>query len=244
MIQPYGQKPLYSLFGNVVHGRGIGKLVGAPTANLQILSQDSLPPIGVYIAEIMLEGQVYHGVTNIGTRPTVDNDKDISIETFIIDFHRDIYGKEMGVHLFKKLRNLQKFCDFSTLLEQIRQDCIAAQDFFGVNSAISQLHMNIEKHQAAINGQPIYLSRKEFDVLYLLYSNPDIAFKKEQIYEAVWHEISAGYFHAVENTVFQIRKNAKRMEIAKVLSGRLSGMGINLIQVDGCLYVYAILQFK
>ena len=74
MAQSYSQKPLYSLFGKIVHGRGIGKLVGAPTANLQILSQDSLPPIGVYIAEITLEGRVYHGVTNIGTRPTVDND--------------------------------------------------------------------------------------------------------------------------------------------------------------------------
>ena len=70
MAQSYSQKPLYSLFGKIVHGRGIGKLVGAPTANLQILSQDRLPPIGVYIAEIMLEGQVYYGVTNIGTRPT------------------------------------------------------------------------------------------------------------------------------------------------------------------------------
>lgn len=225
MVQPCSQKPLYSLFGKIVHGRGIGKLVGAPTANLQILSQDSLPPIGVYIAEITLEGQVYHGVTNIGTRPTVDNDKDISVETFIIDFHRDIYGKEMGVHLFKKLRNPQKFCDFSMLLEQIRQDCIAAQDFFGVNSTISQLHMSIEKHQATINGQPIYLSRKEFDVLYLLYSNPDIAFKKEQIYEAVWHEISAGYFHAVENTVFQIRRKCKAYGDSKGFVRTIVGYG-------------------
>ena len=52
--------------------------------------------------------------------------------------------------------------------------------------------------------------RKEFDVLYMLYSNPDVIFTKEQIYEAVWHEPSVGYCHAVENTVFQIRKKCKR----------------------------------
>lgn len=244
MVQPYSQKPLYSLFGKIVHGRGIGKLVGAPTANLQILSQDSLPPIGVYIAEITLEGQVYHGVTNIGTRPTVDNDKDISVETFIIDFHRDIYGKEMGVHLFKKLRNPQKFCDFSMLLEQIRQDCIAAQDFFGVNSTISQLHMSIEKHQATINGQPIYQSRKEFDVLYLLYSNPDIASKKNRYMKRFGTKYLPVISTLLKIQCFKFEESAKRMEIAKVLSGRLSGMGISLIQVDGYLYVYVILQFK
>ena len=47
---------------------------------------------------------------------------------------------------------------------------------------------------------------KEFDILYLLYSNPDVTFSKEQIYQAVWHEFSNDYFHAVENTIYQIRK--------------------------------------
>jgi len=209
MAQSFNRKPLYVLSGKVVHGRGIGKLVGAPTANLQILSQVSLLPVGVYVTEIVLEQQIYHGVTNIGTRPTVDNDKDISVETFIINFRQDIYEKNMEIRLFKKLRNPQKFDDFSMLLTQIRQDCIAAQNYFGIKTTISSLHMDVEKYQATINGQPIYLSHKEFDVLYLLYSNQDTAFKKEQIYEAVWHEISAGHCHAVENTVFQIRKKLK-----------------------------------
>ena len=55
----------------------------------------------------------------------------------------------------------------------------------------------------------INFSVKEFDVLYMLYSNPGMAFTKQQIYEAVWHEASNGYCHAVENTIFQIRKKIK-----------------------------------
>ncbi len=116
MAQPFNRKPLYLLSGKVVHGRGIGKLVGAPTANLQIPSQVRLPPVGVYVTEIVLEQQNYHGVTNIGTRPTVDNDKDISIETLIINFRKDIYGQDIEIRLFKKLRNPQKFDNFSMLL--------------------------------------------------------------------------------------------------------------------------------
>lgn len=229
MAQPFNRKPLYLLSGKVVHGRGIGKLVGAPTANLQISSQVRLPPVGVYVTEIVLEQQNYHGVTNIGTRPTVDNDKDISVETLIINFRKDIYGQDIEIRLFKKLRNPQKFGDFSMLLEQIRQDCIAAQDYFGIKVTISPLHMDIEKHRATINGQPIYLSHKEFDVLYLLYSNPDIAFKKEQIYEAVWHEISAGHCHAVENTVFQIRKKLKTYAGNSDFIKTLAGYGYQFI---------------
>lgn len=209
MTQLFDYRPLYSLAGKVVYGRGIGKLVGAPTANLQIMSQDDLPPIGVYVTEISLDEQIYYGVTNIGTRPTVDNDKDVSIETLILNFNKDIYGQNMEIRLFKRLRSPKKFDNFSMLLEQIQRDCIVAQEFFGIKQIISQLQMDVEKHLATINSQQIYLSRKEFDVLYLLYSNPGVAFKKEQIYESVWHEISGGYCHTVENTVFQIRKKCK-----------------------------------
>ena len=55
----------------------------------------------------------------------------------------------------------------------------------------------------------IALTPKEFDILYLLYSNPDVTFSKEQIYQAVWHEFSNDYFHAVENTIYQIRKKLR-----------------------------------
>ena len=77
MEQISNKNPINILLGKVIHGRGIGKLVGMPTANMEVLDKSVLPPAGVYVAEILLEGQVHYGITNIGTRPTVDNDKEI-----------------------------------------------------------------------------------------------------------------------------------------------------------------------
>ena len=68
-------------------------------------------------------------------------------------------------------------------------------------------------------------SVKEFDVLYMLYSNPGMAFTKQQIYEAVWHEKANGYFHAVENTIFQIRKKIKKYSSDKNYIKTVVGYG-------------------
>ena len=195
--------------GIVVHGRGIGKLVGMPTANLQIACRDMLPEAGVYISRIELDHQVFYGITHIGTRPTIDNDSDISVETHILNFNKDIYGCSIKIQLYSKIRNPQKFKDLSALLEQIRNDCDIVREFWGIKPAVSRLTIDIKTHQVKIGHEEVYLSAKEFDILYLLYSNPDVAFTKEQIYEAVWHEPANQSYHAVENTIFQIRKRVK-----------------------------------
>ncbi len=209
MKQSFNRIPAYILRGEVIYGKGIGKLVGMPTANLQIACESILPPVGVYVTEVVLNQQLYYGVTNVGTSPTIDNDEKVSVETHILNFNGTIYGKSVEIRLFEKLRAQKKFDNFSMLLEQIRMDCLAAQEFFGIKPVFSQLHMDIKKHQVKIDKEEIYLSPKEFDILYMLYSNPDIAYTKERIYEAVWHEPSNGCFHAVENTIFQIRKKLK-----------------------------------
>lgn len=202
-------RPFYQIDGTVIHGRGIGKLVGMPTANLQIAPDSSLPEAGVYISKIELDARILYGITHIGTRPTVDNDRDISIETHIVNFNKDIYGCNMKILLFSKIRAPQKFDDLSSLLEQIRNDCLVAQNFWGIKPAASKLTIDIKTHQVKIGDKEVYLSAKEFDILYLLFSNPDAAFTKEQIYEAVWHEPANNFYHAVENTIFQIRKRIK-----------------------------------
>jgi len=71
------------------------------------------------------------------------------------------------------------------------------------------LVMDAKAHQVRAAGHEISLSSKEFGVLHLLFSHPDTAFTKEQIYEAVWCEPANHSYHAVENTVFQIRKKIK-----------------------------------
>ncbi len=202
-------KPIYTITGTIIHGRGIGKHVGTPTANLKNENREELPENGVYTAEIVLNNQIYYGVTHIGTRPTVDNDNDISIETHILNFDMDIYGCLMTVKLYQKFRGIHKFDNLSQLLEQIKKDCQSAREFWGVKQSKVPLLITYETHYVSVDSQNIYLSAKEFEVLYMLYSNPTVSFTKEQIYKAIWHEPTNNYFHAVENTIFQIRKRLK-----------------------------------
>lgn len=197
------------LQGTVIHGRGIGKLVGSPTANLEISNGTAIPEPGVYISQIFWNEQTYYGITHIGHRPTVDNDEVISVEVHFLNFNQDIYGEKLEIQLFEKIRSIQKFDNVSALLAQIRMDCIFAQDFWGIKRTCSQLQVNFENHYVRVDNGEVYLSNKEFDVLYMLYSNPDVTFTKEQIFETIWHEPSVGCCHAVENTVFQIRKKIK-----------------------------------
>lgn len=124
--------PLYKLSGKIVHGRGIGKKAGMPTANLEIVPDIKLPELGVYASKVYLGGGVFTGVTNVGLRPTVDNDKDISIETYIIDFDRDIYEEEISLELFLMLRKQEKFENMTKLLEQLMKDCTETKKYFGV----------------------------------------------------------------------------------------------------------------
>ena len=169
-------RPDFHLTGTVVHGRGIGKLVGMPTANLDLPLGAPLPPVGVYLTRALLEGREYHGVTNVGARPTVDRDPEITVETHILNFSGDLYGRELEIWLYTRLRAPLRFPDFSLLLDQIRRNCDAARDFFGVPLSASPLHMDPQKHLAVLEGQELPLSPKEFDLLYHLYSNPDTAF--------------------------------------------------------------------
>lgn len=199
-------KPTFSLTGVVVHGRGIGKLVGMPTANLAPTPGTLLPPVGVYLTRILLEGREYLGVTNVGARPTIDRDPEVTVETHLLNFSGDLYGREMEIFLFNRLRSPLRFPDFSQLLDQIRRDCDAARAFFGVSLPRSPLFMDAQRHLAKLGETELPLSPKEFDLLYLLYSNPDTAFTQVQLYEAVWHQPANGFCHPVENTVFQIRK--------------------------------------
>lgn len=121
--------PVFVLQGIVIHGRGIGKLVGMPTANLKVVNKSDLPEAGVYISKVMLDSNVYYGITHIGTRPTIDNDRDLSVETHILNFNKEIYGNTMEIQLYRKIRSPLKFDNLSLLLEQIRLDCLASSEF-------------------------------------------------------------------------------------------------------------------
>ncbi|HJB15681.1 MAG TPA: winged helix-turn-helix domain-containing protein [Candidatus Blautia excrementipullorum] len=199
-------EPIYTITGTVVHGRGIGKHVGTPTANIESDKYAALPETGVYVAKILLNNQIYYGVTHVGMRPTLDNDKTISIETHIFHFNSDIYGCIITIHLYKKLREVRKFKELSLLIEQVANDRLSAQKFWGLKQTDGTLYIDVKRHCVMIGKQEVYLSANEFEVFYMLYLSPQTTFTKEQIYEKIWHEPANDHLHAVENTIFQIRK--------------------------------------
>jgi len=124
------KKALYILFGKIVHGRGRGKEGGMPTANMEVKNETVIPPVGVYISIAILNEKEYIGVTNIGKRPSVDNDNDITIETHILDFQEELYGQKMELRLYLFLRATQKFPSFQELKAQVSLDSQRAKDFF------------------------------------------------------------------------------------------------------------------
>lgn len=130
-----------TMTGSVIYGRGIGKHVGTPTADLRVKDQTKLPEIGVYTSKIILCHYIFYGVTHIGTRPTPDTDKRISVETHILNFDKEIYGCTITIELYQKIRNIIKFENLSLLLEQIKDDCQTAQKYWGINNPF--LHFSL-----------------------------------------------------------------------------------------------------
>lgn len=111
----------YSLNGEVVHGRKIGRTMGFPTANLDVNKNLILPKIGVYYTNVKVNNNIYKGITNIGNNPTV-NGKKITIETYILDFDEDIYGKYIEVSFIKKIRDGKKFNSLQELKEELERN--------------------------------------------------------------------------------------------------------------------------
>ena len=113
----------YQLSGTVIRGRALGRTIGFPTANIEVNTDIKLiPGIGVYAVEVLVDGQVYRGMLNIGIRPTVISTDVVNLEVHILDFHRDIYDKSITVRFIERVRDEQKFESVDALKEQLKND--------------------------------------------------------------------------------------------------------------------------
>ncbi|MEE0435012.1 MAG: riboflavin biosynthesis protein RibF [Peptococcaceae bacterium] len=127
----------YHLCGEVVHGAQNGRAMNFPTANISYDETLMLPSLGVYAARAWLVDEPekrYDGVLNIGTRPTVDDSPVITVEVHMLDFDRDIYGKQLCVEIYHFLRHISKFKNLSELKTTITMDVLNAKKFFATNS--------------------------------------------------------------------------------------------------------------
>ena len=122
----------YSITAEVVSGRRVGNTIGFPTANIHPERFLVLPETGVYITKTLLDGKFYNSMTNVGYNPTFEDVKQITVETHLIDFNQDIYGKKIEVFFLKKIRDEKKFKNVDLLVKQIAKDMRTTKEFFGI----------------------------------------------------------------------------------------------------------------
>jgi riboflavin kinase/FMN adenylyltransferase len=122
----------FSLHGTVVEGQKIGRTINYPTANIDTSDPDKIiPGYGVYAVVVTVQNTEYLGMLNIGSRPTVNHNADNrTVEVNILDFDADIYGEEIKVVFYHKLREEQRFASLDALKEQLAKDKINTKSFF------------------------------------------------------------------------------------------------------------------
>ncbi len=104
----------------VVHGRKIGRALGFPTANMSLEGYVDIER-GVYRSSVVIDGVRYRAMSNVGIRPSVGG-KELLLETHVIDFSGDLYGRRLRVTLEEKLRDEKRFASISDLKEQLQRD--------------------------------------------------------------------------------------------------------------------------
>ena len=117
----------YKLIGKIIHAKGLGKKMGYPTANLELIDNFVIPKFGVYDTDIIVNGKKYKASTNIGTNPTVEHDG-IKIEAHILDFDKDIYGEIVELELLDFVRPELKFNSIDELFKQIAKDVLVTRN--------------------------------------------------------------------------------------------------------------------
>ena len=120
----------HNLSGTVVRGRGIGKQLSYPTANIKIDAPLVLPADGVYVPYLETDGSIFPAVTNVGNNPTVGGSEK-GIETHILDFDGELYGRFVRVRFVKRLRGEKRFGSLDELRNQIATDVRDANHYFG-----------------------------------------------------------------------------------------------------------------
>ena len=120
----------YSIYETVIHGKALGRQLGIPTINQNIQNKQFILKNGIYATVCTLDGAKYYGVTNVGLRPTVDENGHKNIETHIIDFDKDCYGKNVKIEFISRIRDEIKFNSVDELKLQIQRDIKATKDFF------------------------------------------------------------------------------------------------------------------
>ncbi len=111
----------YKLSGEVIHSKQLGRTIGFPTANISINEDMIIPKVGIYATKVYIDGETYYGATNVGYNPTVSGEH-LSIETNILEFNENIYGKIITIEFIERIRDEKKFNGIEELKKQLQKD--------------------------------------------------------------------------------------------------------------------------
>ena len=120
----------FSLRGPVIAGDRRGRTMGFPTANIAIGLDRALPAYGIYVTRAYIGETSYESCTSIGIRPTFDVEPRPTVETFILDFEADIYGRELRIELLQRLRGELRFGSADELITQMHRDIEETREWF------------------------------------------------------------------------------------------------------------------
>lgn len=126
----------HTLADTVHSGYHLGRKLGTPTINMFFPHGVIVPRHGVYATKVYLEnGEAYIAVTNVGVRPTVSQEERVSVESHLLDYSGNLYGRQARVEFYSFLRDETKFSDYAALSEQIHKDAETARAYFAAKEA-------------------------------------------------------------------------------------------------------------
>lgn len=123
----------YTVIGTIVLGNQLGRTVGMPTINIIPEDTKLLPPNGVYAVKVWIDNQVYMGITNVGNKPTISDNLQMGIETHILDFEYEVYGKTAIIEFYHFIRPEKKFSSLQEVKNQVDKDIEKCKDILVKN---------------------------------------------------------------------------------------------------------------
>ncbi|MDE5864258.1 MAG: bifunctional riboflavin kinase/FAD synthetase [Lachnospiraceae bacterium] len=112
----------YFLFGTVIEGKRLGHTIGYPTINQNVPEHKLIPAYGVYASRVLIDGYYYKAISNLGKKPTIEGRHRVGLETHIIGYNGNLYGRELKTELLYFIRPEEKFANVEELRQQIGND--------------------------------------------------------------------------------------------------------------------------
>lgn len=122
----------FEVNGRVEHGKRLGRTLGFPTMNVAWPEYKLVPPRGVYVSEITVDGIIYPGISNVGVKPTVSKDDKVVLESFLFGYGSDAYGRKIKAEFLEFRRPEQKFDSIDEMKASVDKDIAYGKRYFGI----------------------------------------------------------------------------------------------------------------